>query len=452
MAVSGTPRRIFALVKNVSGRQPDETKQARGPALRVAFDEAGNPTKALQGFCRGQGVDPVQVERRDEYVWVTVTTLGRKTQAVLADLMPELIAKLSFGKTMRWHSDGVTFPRPLRWIVALYGDQVIPFTYARALSGRVSRGLRPDKSPEIEIATASDYLSQMEKAGILVDRETRREAIWKMVAERAEDAGGRVKEDPDLLDEVTDLVEAPHALGGAFDKKHLVLPSEVLVGVMKKHQRYFPVFDPNGHLMPCFITVSNGKPGDPALVIRGNEGVVRARYADAEFFFKEDTQKKLEEYLPRLGTLTFQEKLGSMRDKSQRIEKLVVDLADDLGLTGEDLATTVRAAALCKADLATGMVVEMTSLQGVIGRYYALASGESEAVAAAIEDHYHPRYPGDSVAETCPGLAVSIADRLDSLAGLFGVGIKPRSTADPYGLRRDALGLLANLVGRSRRV
>ncbi|MBT4138398.1 MAG: glycine--tRNA ligase subunit beta [Candidatus Latescibacteria bacterium] len=446
--VSGTPRRLFVEVKNLLGSQPDETKQARGPAIRVAFDDDGNPTKALQGFCRGQGVDPADVEQRDDYVWATVTTLGQKAQTVLSDLLPEMIGKLNFGKTMRWHSDGVAFPRPLRWLVALFGDQVIPFTYARATSGRISRGLRPDKSPEIELASASDYQAQMEKADILVDREKRRETIWTMVSEKASELGGVVKDDPDLLDEVTDLVEAPHALGGAFDEKHLALPSEVLISVMKKHQRYFPVFDTDGKLMPCFITVSNGKPSDPDLVVRGNEGVVRARYADAEFFFKDDTQKKLEDFLSRLDTLTFQEKLGSMRDKSLRVEKLVADLADDLGLAGEDLETSVRAATLCKADLATSMVVEMTSLQGVIGRYYALASGESDAVATAIEGHYHPRFPGDSIPDTLPGLAVSVADRLDSLAGLFGVGIKPRSMSDPYGLRRDALGLLANLVGQ----
>jgi glycyl-tRNA synthetase len=447
VVISGTPRRQFVRVKNLLGRQADETRQARGPAIRVALDEEGKPTKALQGFCRGQGVDPADVEQRDEYVWATVTSIGQNAQIILANLLPEVIGKLNFPKTMRWHSDGLAFPRPLRWIVALFGDQVIPFTYARAVSGRLSRGLRPDKSPEIEIGSASDYEAQMEKAGILVHREKRREAIREMVAERADEAGGVVQDDPDLLDEVTDLVEAPHALGGAFDKKHLSLPEEVLISVMKKHQRYFPVFDPDGHLMPCFITVSNGKPSDPALVIGGNEGVVRARYADAEFFFHEDTQKKLQDYLTRLGTLTFQEKLGSMRDKSQRVEKLVADLANDLGLAGDDLKTSVRAAELSKADLATSMVVEMTSLQGVIGRYYALASGESEAVAQAIEGHYHPRYPGDSLPDTLPGLAVSVADRLDSLAGLFGVGIKPRSTSDPYGLRRDALGLLANLVG-----
>ncbi|MBT5828817.1 MAG: glycine--tRNA ligase subunit alpha, partial [Candidatus Latescibacteria bacterium] len=201
--VSGTPRRLFVEVKNLLGSQPDETKQARGPAIRVAFDDDGNPTKALQGFCRGQGVDPADVEQRDDYVWATVTTLGQKAQTVLSDLLPEMIGKLNFGKTMRWHSDGVAFPRPLRWLVALFGDQVIPFTYARATSGRISRGLRPDKSPEIELASASDYQAQMEKADILVDREKRRETIWTMVSEKASELGGVVKDDPDLLDEVT---------------------------------------------------------------------------------------------------------------------------------------------------------------------------------------------------------------------------------------------------------
>jgi glycyl-tRNA synthetase len=292
----------------------------------------------------------------------------------------------------------------------------------------------------------------MEKHGIMVYRDKRRAIIQALVIDRADDVGGITPDDPDLLNEVTDLVEAPHALGGAFETKHLLLPREVLISVMKKHQRYFPVLDKKtGELKPCFITISNGKPDAPALVVRGNEGVIHARYTDAEFFYKDDTKQKLDAYLPRLDTLTFQEDLGSMRDKIRRIEKLVGALSPKLGLSDEQQTTALRAAALCKADLATSMVVEMTSLQGIMGRYYALASGETEAVAKAIEDHYHPRYPGDSLPETLPGLAVSLADRLDSLAGLFAAGIKPRSTADPYGLRRDALGLLTGLIGHKQR-
>ena len=445
--VSGTPRRQYAIVKNLLGRQPDAIRQARGPAIRIAYDAAGNPTRALEGFARGQGIDLSDVERRDDYVWAGITRYGRKTQDMLSELLPEIIAKLSFGKTMRWHSDGVAYPRPLRWIVALFGDRVIPFDYARARAGRTSRGLRPLASPEIEIASASDYHAQMQDSGIVVNRDKRRDAIRRQVEARAREIGGNVPDDPDLLDEVTDLVEAPHALCGHFEKARLSLPREVLISVMKKHQRYFPVLDERGDLKPHFITVSNGAPGAPDRVVKGNENVIRARYADAEFFYNDDTNKKLADFLPRLDTLIFQEKLGSMRDKIRRVEKLVNDLAAALALGEEDKNAALRAAKLCKADLATGMVVEMTSLQGIMGRYYALSSGETDAVARAIEDHYHPRFPGDSPPQTRPGLAVSIADRLDSLAGLFGAGIKPRSNADPYGLRRDALGLLSTLIG-----
>ena len=443
--VSGTPRRQYAIVKSLQGRQPDEIKQARGPAIRIAYDNDGNPTRALQGFARGQGIDPSNVEQRDDYVWAGITIYGRKTQEILSELLPELIAKLSFGKTMRWNSEGIAYPRPLRWIVALFGDQIIPFTYARAIAGRTSRGLRPNA--EIEIASASDYRAQMQKHGIEVNRDKRRETIKQQVETVAQQIDGSVPDDPDLLDEVTDLVEAPHALCGTFESARLSLPREMLIAVMKKHQRYFPVLDEKGDLKPNFITVCNGLPDDPDLVVKGNENVIRARYADARFFYEDDTTKKLGDFLTRLDTLTFQEKLGSMRDKTRRVEKLVSDLSDALELRGENKKTALRAAVLCKADLATSMVVEMTSLQGTMGRYYALSSGETKAVARAIEDHYHPRFPGDSLPQTQPGLAVSIADRLDSLAGLFGVGIKPRSNADPYGLRRDTLGLLSNLLG-----
>ena len=445
--VSGTPRRQYAIVKNLLGRQPDEIKQARGPAIRIAYDNDGIPTRALQGFARGQGIDPSEVEQRDDYVWAGITIYGRKTQEILAELLPELIAKLSFGKTMRWHSDGVAYSRPLRWIVALFGDQIIPFTYARAIAGRTSRGLRPNASPEIAIASASDYHAQMQKHGIAVNRDKRQETIKQQIEALSREIDGNVPDDPDLLDEVTDLVEAPHALCGTFESARLSLPREMLIAVMKKHQRYFPVLDEKGDLKPNFITVCNGIPGNPELVVKGNENVIRARYTDARFFYDDDTNKKLGDFLPRLDTLTFQEKLGSMRDKTRRVEKLVGDLSAALELCKKNKNAALRAAKLCKADLATSMVVEMTSLQGIMGRYYALSSGETEAVARAIEDHYHPRFPGDSLPQTQPGLAVSIADRLDSLAGLFGVGIKPRSNADPYGLRRDTLGLLSNLLG-----
>jgi glycyl-tRNA synthetase len=452
IVVSGTPRRLYACVKGLAGKQPDEEKWVRGPAAKAAFDGDGNPTKALEGFCRGQGVSPDDAERREdekgvEYVYVHKQELGTGAIDVLANALPDLIASLTFPKLMRWDSGGIAYARPLRWIVALFGDQVIPFSYARTESGRTTRGLRPDKSPETEISTASEYLATLDQLGIVGDRDSRRQKIVEQVKKLAEDAGGRVPEDEGLLEEVTDLVESPHALRGTFDEAHLELPPEVLITVMRKHQRYFPIVHPEtGDLLPTFITVSNGKPSSEETVVRGNEGVIRARYADATFFYKADTQHKLEDFLPKLHTLTFQEDLGSVLDKVGRIEKLLSSIAPELGLTDAETQVARRAARLCKADLATNMVVEMTSLQGVIGRYYAIASGESPEVAQAIEDHYHPRYPGDTPPESRVGFAISVADRLDSLAGLFCAGIRPRSTSDPFGLRRDAIGLLTCLI------
>ena len=454
--ITGTPRRLAAMVRNLEGRQPDRERDVRGPAVRAAFDDHGKPTRALEGFCRGQGVSAGSVERRRddrgvEYVYARRHEPGLETLEVLAGLLPGLIDGMNFPKTMRWDSDGFVYPRPLRWIVALFGEQIIPFSLARVRSGRTSHGLRPEGDPPVELASADAYRPRMEERGLIVDRERRRETIRNQVLERAREVGGSVPDDPDLLDEVTDLVEAPFALRGGFDEAHLELPEEVLVSVLRKHQRCFPVAHPEtGRLLPWFVAVSNGRPADPGPVVRGNENVVRARYADAAFFYREDGRRALEDYLPRLDTLTFQDDLGSVRDKSVRIERLLPVIGSGLGLTERDMITAKRAARLCKADLATGMVVEMTSLQGVMGRYYALLSKETDAVATAIQEHYLPRFPGDALPSGESGFAVSIADRLDSLAGLFCAGIKPRSTADPYGLRRDALGLLALLIGKRR--
>ncbi len=454
--ITGTPRRLVASVRNLQGRQPDREREVRGPAVRAAYDGEGRPTRALEGFCRGQGISTGSVEHRKddkgvEYVYARRHEPGLETPQVLTEHLPGLIDGLNFPKTMRWDSGGFAYPRPLRWIVALFGNRIISFPFARIRSGGTSRGLRPDGDPPVPLASADAYRPKMEELGLIVSRERRREAIWNQVLERAREVGGSVPEDPDLLDEVTDLVEAPFALRGGFDESHLELPEEVLVTVLKKYQRCFPVVHPEtGRLLPWFVAVSNGRPADPGPVVRGNESVVRARYADAAFFYREDGRKALEEYLPRLDTLTFQDELGSVRDKSVRIEQLLPVVGSDLGLNEGELITAKRASRLCKADLATGMVVEMTSLQGVMGRYYALLSRESNAVASAIQEHYLPRFPGDVLPSSESGFAVSIADRLDSLAGLFCAGIKPRSTADPYGLRRDALGLLALLVGRRR--
>jgi len=478
--VSGTPRRLAVVIKGLAARQSEEERIIKGPPAKVAYDAQGNPTRAAEGFARAQSVpvESLQVREMDggEYVVAVKTEVGRPTPEVLAGELPGLIGALSFPMSMRWNQSGVSFSRPIRWLVALYGQQVIPFTYAGVTSGRITRGLRPQGSPELELASASDYLPTMRAQGILVDVEERRAEIRRQIDALAAEVGGVVPDDPELLDEVTNLVEQPRALRGEFSPEYLTLPHEVLITAMKKHQRYFPVVSPPSEvqspqstsqltgdrypatdsglrtkdygLLPYFITVRNGDTTNLKGVRHGYEEVLRARFADASFFFEADTRQPLEDFLPRLDTLVFQEQLGSMLDKVKRLERLVPALAEELGLSGDERATALRAAHLCKADLATQMVVEFTSLQGIMGREYALRSGESEAVAQAIFEHYLPRFADDTLPETKPGLVLGLADRLDSLLGLFAVGLAPTGSADPYGLRRAAIGLIQVLVER----
>jgi glycyl-tRNA synthetase len=330
--------------------------------------------------------------------------------------------------------------------VGLLGDAVIPFEYAGISSGRTSRGPRPEGSPELTVARAEDYLGLLAQHHIVADPQERSALIAKQAARLAQSVGGRIPDDPALLGEVANLVEWATPLLGRFEEEYLRLPADVLVAVMKKHQRYFPVVDEDGELLPYFVAVRNGGDEHLDIVRWGNEEVIRARFADADFFYREDTKKPLEEFLPRLATLTFQEQLGSMLDKSRRLERLVEQLAGMLGLGDEEAETACRAAHLCKADLATQMVVEFTSLQGVIGREYGLKCGEDPAVGEAIFEHYLPRFAGDASPRTQPGLVVGLANRLDSLAGLFAVGLIPTGSADPYHLRRDALGIVQNLL------
>jgi glycyl-tRNA synthetase len=455
ISVYGTPRRLAVLVAGLAPRQPNSESVVKGPPANRAFDASGAPTPAALGFARSKGVAVEALEVREldggRYVTAVVRQTGRPAPAVLADLLPALIARLQFDKTMRWNASGVAFSRPIRWLVALYGEQVIAFTYAGVASGRASRGLRPQGSPAIELAKASDYLARLRAARIEPDPQRRRADILKQVRKLAREAGGQVA-DEGVLGEVTNLVERPTALLGAFDEAHLALPREVLVSVMKKHQRYFPL-EPGGRaggaLLPYFIAVRNGDRRHLDLVRAGNEQVVRARFADAAFFVREDVKHPLADFLPKLATLTFQKKLGSMLDKAQRIERLTAALAPGLGLDPDETAVALRAAHLAKADLATQMVVEMTSLQGVMGAEYARRSGEPPEVAQAIREHYLPAGAGDALPASRPGLAVGLADRLDSLVGLFAAGLAPTGSADPFGLRRAAQGVALILTGRA---
>nr|MBP7691549.1 glycine--tRNA ligase subunit beta [Anaerolineales bacterium] len=435
--VLGTPRRLAVLVKELAPSQPDRELVIKGPPAARAF--AGDlPTPAAEGFARKNNVPVTALEKRvidnGEYVVAVVHEAGRPAAEVLGQLLPKLVAALKFEKTMRWRAgDPTAFSRPVRWLVALLGEAVVPFTYAGLTAGALSRGLRPLGSPPVLIGGADDYLAAMRKAKIEVDPAQRRALILKQVRQLAKTAGGVIA-DEGVLAEVTNLVERPTALLGAFAAESLALPREVLVAVMKKHQRYFPVQTPDGALLPYFIAVRNGDTRHLDLVREGNEHVIRARFADANFFVREDRQATLEQFRPKLATLTFQAKLGSMLDKAERVEALTVRLAPALGLDAAESAVAQRAAHLCKADLATQMVVEMTSLQGVMGYEYALASGEPLPVATAIREHY-------SLPQTKAGMAVGLADRLDSLAGLFAAGLAPSGSADPFGLRRAALGV-----------
>lgn len=450
--VYATPRRLVIHAQQVAPRQTDLDQLEKGPPASRAFDADGKPTKAAEGFARGRGlnVDDLRVEVIDggEYVVAQVRTEGRPATAVLAEALPELIASISFGKTMRWNASGVAFSRPIRWLTALFGNLPIPFIYAGLLSATQTRGLRPYGSPDLALNDVADYFYQIEGQGIILNSDKRRAAIQSQIEALAAEVGGEVTADAGLLEEVTNLVESPTALRGTFAESYLGLPAAVLVTVMRKHQRYFAVEDATGQLLPYFIAVRNGDAEHLDKVIKGNEEVLKARFADADFFYKEDIRKTLDEHLPRLKTLTFQEKLGSMWDKGQRLVSLVAPLGKVLGSDTTTLTTATRAAELAKADLATQMVVEMTSLQGTMGQVYATQGGESDAVAQAIFEHWLPRGAGDTLPESQAGVLLALADRLDSLIGLFGVGLAPRSTADPYGLRRAALGVIQILLDR----
>jgi glycyl-tRNA synthetase len=426
-------------------------QEIKGPPADRAFDAHGKPTRVAEGFARSKGVQvsDLVIKTLDggDYVVAQVEEKGSPAWRVISEALPGWIAAIRFNKSMRWNESGVAFSRPIRWLLALHGDQVVPFSYAGYSSGRETHGLRFESNETMKVESSQDYLDKMKQQGIILDPTARRMAIKEQAEALAESLGGRIPQDDDLLVEIANLVEKPTAFLGHFDEKYLeILPSEVLVSVMKKHQRYFVLEDTEGDLLPYFIGVRNGGEGHLDIVADGNEQVILARFDDAAFFVKKDKQKPLEEFVDELDTLVFQEKLGSFLDKSKRIEKLIRSLADWFALTREEVALTQRAARLSKADLATNMVVEMTSLQGVMGKYYALHSGEDPIVAEAIFEHYLPRSANDHYPSTKPGLLVGLADRLDSIVGLFAVGLAPTGTKDPFAQRRAALGICQNLI------
>jgi glycyl-tRNA synthetase len=448
VTVHATPRRLAVLVENLAPGQPDREDLVKGPPADRAFDSAGVATPAAMGFAKKNSVDVADLQVREidggKYVTALVSSKGRPTPEVLAESLPKLVASISFVKTMRWNESGVAFSRPIRWFVSMLGEQVIPFEYAGVQSGNVSRGLRPYDSPDLVIASADSYFSTIRDANIVIDIEERKASIIEQVKVAAESVSGEALIEPGLLAEVANLIEMPTAVLGGFNPDFLELPRDVLIGTMKKHQRYFPVRAVRAQhaapLLPYFIAIRNGDSEHLDIVREGNEHVLGARFADANFFVREDIKFPLEHYRDGLKTLTFQTKLGSMYDKSERMLKLADKIAKMLPFDEAETFDLRRATFLAKADLTTQMVTEMTSLQGIIGREYALRSGERAEVAAAIGEQYLP------VPQTKAGVAVALSDRIDSLVGLFAAGLAPTGAKDPFGLRRAAIGTVQPLI------
>ena len=437
----GTPRRSALLVEGLAEQQADLSKENRGPAVNIAFDADGNPTKAAQGFARGQGVKPEELVTKDGYVYAMVHEKGGQTVDLLGDTLKGLVDGLNFPNNMHWADLDYKFIRPLRWLVALYGQDVIDFEVANVKSGRTSRGHRFLSEGDFEIANAEDYVEACRKASIIVDQNERCEIIRQQIAEVAAANGGQAEVNEDLLEEVLYLVEYPTALCGKFDEKYLALPAEAVITPMRDHQRYFPVLK-DGQLLPLFITIRNGGKEHLETVQHGNERVLRARLEDAQFFFDEDRKKTLEQHGEKLKTVVFQDGLGTIYDKALRLEVLAGYIADAIGANEQDKKDAVRAAKLAKADLVTGMVTEFTELQGVMGREYALLDGETKAVAQAIDEHYMPRFAGDSQPASVAGRIVSLADKIDTILGTFSRGLIPTGSQDPFALRRQALGIV----------
>ncbi|XP_072059956.1 glycine--tRNA ligase, chloroplastic/mitochondrial 2 isoform X2 [Arachis hypogaea] len=452
MQVFGTPRRLVVAIENLSTKQAEVEVEVRGPPVSKSFDHEGNPTKAIEGFSRRYSVplDLVyrKVDGKTEYVYARVKELSRYSLEVLSEDLPATISKISFPKTMKWNSQ-VIFSRPIRWILAMHGDVVVPFMFAGVLSGNLSRGLRNTSSAILQVESAESYSVAMKHAGINVAVEDRKKIVVQQSNALAESVNGQIVIPTGLLDEVVNLVEAPIPVLGKFKETFLALPKELLTMVMQKHQKYFAVCDDEGQLLPYFIAVANGAI-DETTVRKGNEAVLRARYEDAKFFYEMDTRKKFSEFRKQLKDILFHEKLGTMLDKMTRIENMVIMLSCILNIS-EDKQQIIRdAASLAMSDLATAVVTEFTSLSGIMGRHYAIRDGYSEQIADALFEITLPRFSGDMLPKSDAGIVLAIADRLDSLVGLFSAGCQPSSTNDPFGLRRISYGLVQLLVEKNK--
>ncbi len=445
-----TPRRLAVSVAEVAATQQRQELEITGPPARIAYDELGQPTKAALGFARtnGVGVDELKIVQTEkgEYLGISRVTEGGNSADQLPEILTRVISRISFKKSMRWRDQDVRFARPVHWIVALYGGEVVPVTYGDLCSGNRSRGHRFMAPQEFTVAGVTDYLEKAEQHQVIADITRRRQLIEEQLEALAAQLGGRINPDEELLQEVSFLVESPLALAGAIEESYLQLPAELLITSMREHQRYFTLIDEQDKLLPHFITVANTHPSDPAVVIAGNERVLKARLADAMFFWREDQKTPLEGRLDALKKVVYQAQLGTSFEKVERFTTLAVELAEQLQPDVADL--TRRAALLAKCDLETGMVYEFPELQGVMGREYALLEGEDPRIAKAIYEHYLPTQAGGVLPGDDVGAFVSIADKMDTVCGCFSVGLIPSGTADPYALRRNAIGILSIVLDR----
>ncbi|MGA1841904.1 MAG: glycine--tRNA ligase subunit beta, partial [bacterium] len=455
-----TPRRLTLCAEDVSENQEEHLVRAVGPPARVAYDQDGKPTKAAIGFARNQGVELEELKVEDmpekgAYLVVEKKDPGKETGQLLPEIILEWIASMSFPKNMRWGNGSFRFARPIHWILALFGGKVIPFDLDGINSGSMTRGHRFIHPEPIEVKDLSSYLDLLEKASVMCDPKKRMRIILSQAQKEADKAGGRLREDDALLEEVTHLVEWPVALCGSFDPGFLELPEEVLVTSMRDHQKYFCIVDESGRLIPRFITISNTPVDEPQTVIKGNERVIRARLSDAAFFLEEDTKTPLSDRVDSLMQVVFQEQLGSLYDKVLRIKGLACYLVEKLekprfdSKGKQDLIDIIeRGALLCKCDLVTEMVGEFPELEGVMGREYARRSGEPEAIAQAIFEHYLPRFAGDKLPDTLAGSILSLADKMDTLAGCFFLGFVPTGSEDPHALRRQVQGMIQIILNQ----
>lgn len=444
-----TPRRLAVLVHDVAEKQSDSNEEAKGPSRKIAMDEAGNWSKAALGFARSQGVEPEQLYFQElagvEYVYARKSSVGVETAAILADGLNQMITSMSFPKNMRWGGYELRFVRPIRWLIALFGQDVVPFEITGVKTGNVSRGHR-FLGEDAVVQTPTSYKEALRQQNVLVDVAEREALILKQLDELKAEKGWTIAVKEDLLEEVLFLVEYPNALFGSFDPSFLNIPQEVLITSMREHQRYFPVLDNNGKLLPYFVTVRNGDRRSIDMVSKGNEKVLRARLSDAKFFYEEDHKLTIDRALSKLETIVYHEELGTVADKVRRITSVAESIASALQVGQEASKYVSRAAAVCKFDLVSQMVYEFPELQGIMGEDYARKLGESEQVAKAINEHYQPRFSGDAVPSEITGAIVSLADKIDTIVGCFSIGIVPTGSQDPYALRRQATGIVHILL------